>query len=667
MAGRHHIKSLSEFVEGEAIMDDILFSSWGGRIVDNRGKEPQAYDPVDRVELPEYFTQDKKIKALVGWDGIILRSADVNILELFQTYLEANLDHSKTCDKCNYCKTGWEEQLEVFQDLFNGEATEEDLEFLESSAEAIVDAGKCSIGKTGPVPVLQALKHFADVFSKAVTGEKPETGGEYHSKLSAPCMDACPIHLDIPKYVELIKDAKFADSLAVIRQRLPLPGVVGRICVRPCEDHCRRSNVDEPISIMSLKRFVADQELSENKNSEFGITPSENTGKVAIIGAGPAGITCAYHLALKGHEVSIFEKLPIAGGMMAVGIPHYSLPPDILAKEIETVGEMGVTIKSGVSFGEEVTLDSLKADGFQAVFLGVGLHGSRQLGVEGENLEGVIAGIEFLRDVALAKEVSLGQRVVVVGGGNVAVDVARTAIRLGVDALTMVCLESREEMPAWRREIEGALEEKVEIINSFGPKTLQGKDGKVTGVEFKRCTRVFDEDNRFNPQYDEADVQTLAADTVILAIGQSAELEYLKGQNIPISPNGGLEADPITHQTELNWAFAGGDAVYGPESVVQAAASGKKAALGIDRFINNLSVEPDEDDYFDQLFKSIRLYDPDEEIKKVEPSARRQLAKLPPESRIASFEEVEQGFSSPDAVAEAERCLRCYRVVTVAV
>jgi NADPH-dependent glutamate synthase beta subunit-like oxidoreductase len=649
-------------------MNDILFSSWGGRIVDNRGKEPQAYEPADRVELPEYFKQDEKIKALLGWDGIIIRSEDVDIIDFLRAYLEANLAHAKTCDKCNYCKTGWEEQLEVFEDIYNGEATEEDLEFLESSAEAIVDAGKCTIGKADPVPVLQALKYFADDFSQAVGGKKPETGREYHSKLTAPCTDACPIHLDIPKYVELIKDAKFADSLDVIRERLPLPGVVGRICVRPCEDHCRRSNVDEPISIMSLKRFVADQELSENKEPQFQGTPSEKTGKVAIIGAGPAGMTCAYHLALQGHQVTVFEKLPLAGGMVAVGIPQYSLPPDILVKEIETVEKMGVTIKFGIALGEEITLDSLKADGFQAIFLGVGLHGSRQLGVEGEDLEGVISGIEFLRDVALGKEVKLGKRVIVVGGGNVAVDVARTAIRLGVGELTMVCLESREEMPAWAREIEGAIEEKVEIVNAFGPKMIQGKDGKVTGVEFKRCTRVFDENNRFNPQYDETDVQTLSADTVILAIGQSAEFDFAKGQDIPTLPSGGLQADPLTFQTELKWVFAGGDAVSGPESVVEAAASGRKAALGIDRFINNLPVEPDEDDYFDRLFKSIKPYNPNEEVKqKVDTAERKRLPKLSPESRISSFDEVEQGFSSPDAVAEAERCLRCYRVVTVAV
>ena len=649
-------------------MNDIIFSSWGGRIVDNRGKDPQTFEPVDYVYLPEYFKKDQKIKALIGWDGIIVRSKDVDILDSLQAYLEANYEHSITCDKCNYCKTGWKEQLEVFQDIFNGEATEEDLEFLQSTSEAIIDAGKCTIGKAGPVPLMQALKYFSDEFSQAIDTKKTAKAGTYYSKLTAPCMDACPIHLDIPKYVELIKDAKFAESLGVIRERLPLPGCVGRICVRPCEEHCRRANVDEPISIMSLKRFVADHEMSENRAPEFQITPSEKTGEVAIIGAGPAGITCAYHLALKGHQVTIFEKLPVAGGMMVVGIPKYSLPPDILVNEIKVIEKMGVTIKTGVSFGEDVTLDSLKAEGFNAVFLGPGLHGSHQLGVEGEELEGVISGIQFLRDVALGREVKLGKKIIVVGGGNVAVDVARTAKRLGVEEVTMVSLESRDEMPAWEHETEGAIKEKIEIFNSYGPKTIEGKDGKVSGVEFKRCTRVFDENGNFNPEYDETDLTTLPAETVILAIGQKAEMDFANGQNIPVSPAGDLHADPATFRTELEWVFAGGDAVYGPKSVVEAAASGKKAAVSIDSFINNLPVELDHDDHFDKLFKYIKVYNPDEEVKqKVETSERKKLSKLPLESRISSFDEIEQGFSTPEAVAEAERCLRCYRVVTVAV
>jgi NADPH-dependent glutamate synthase beta subunit-like oxidoreductase len=648
-------------------MQDIVFSSWKGEIIDNRGKASRKDEPSNQIDLPEFFKKDEKIKALMGWAGFILRSAEVDIIDLCRTYLEALFEHSKTCDKCNYCKTGWQEMIEVFQDIASGDATEEDLEFLQSAAEAIVGNAKCTIGRSGPAPLFHALKYFSADFAKAISGEKPVTAGRYYSKLTAPCVDACPIHLDIPKYVEHIKDAKFAEALHVIRERLPLPGTVGRICPRPCEEYCRRANLDEPISIKALKRFVADHELSEAKEPQYQITPSENTGKVAVVGAGPAGISCAYHLVLKGHQVTIFEKLPVAGGMMAVGIPKYALPADILANEIQAIQKMGVTIKTGVAFGEDITLEGLKADGFDAVFLSVGLHGSRRLGVAGEDAQGVISGIEFLRDVALGKEIRLGAKIVVVGGGNVAVDVARTVKRMDAGELTMVCLETREEMPAWEHEINDMLEEGIPIINCFGPNRFLEKDGNLTGIEFKRCTCVFDEQCHFNPQYDENDLQTLAADTVILAIGQCAEPDFARGQDIPLLDGGGLQADAVTFQTPLKWVFAGGDAVYGPESVVEAAASGKKAAIGIDRFINHLPVEADEDDNFDQLFKSVKIYDPDEEIRKVESKKRLRPPTLPPAERQSSFEEIERSYSAPMAVAEAERCLRCYQVATIAV
>ncbi|MGD8993297.1 MAG: FAD-dependent oxidoreductase [Desulfobacterales bacterium] len=648
-------------------MTDIIFSSWGGEIIENRNNKTQNHVSIKDLNLPEYFKQNEKIKALMGWKGLVLRSSEVDIIDLCRAYFEALLDHSKTCDKCNYCKTGWEEMLEVFQDMANGDATEEDLEFLQSAAEAIVSNAKCTIGKSGPAPLFHALKYFADDFSKAISGEKPVATGTYYSKLTAPCVDACPIQLDIPKYVEHIKDAKFAESLTVIRERLPLPGTVGRVCPRPCENHCRRGNLDEPISIKALKRFVADHELSEQKEPQYEAAPSANSGKVAIVGAGPAGISCAYQLALKGHQVTIFEKLSVTGGMMAVGIPKYALPPDILTNEIKSIEKMGVTIKTGISFGTDITLEDLKAQGFDAVFLGVGLHGSRRLGIEGEDAQGVIPGIEFLRNVALGKEVELGEKVIVVGGGNVAIDVARTLKRMDAGEVTMVCLETREEMPAWEHEINDTLEEEIPIINCFGPSRFLQKDGKVSGIEFKRCTCVFDEQCNFNPQYDENDLQTLAADTIILAIGQSAELDFAREQDIPLLSTGGLQADAVTYQTELKWVFAGGDAVYGPESVVEAAASGKKAAVGIDRFINKLPVEPDDDDYFDQLFKTVKVYDPDEEILKVESKRRFQPSMLPSDVRKSSFDEVEQGLSAQQAVAEAERCLRCYQVATIVV
>jgi formate dehydrogenase beta subunit len=377
-------------------MTDIIFSSWGGEIIENRGDETQNQASIKDLDLPEYFKQDEKIKALMGWKGIVLRSPEVDVIDLCRAYFEAVLAHSKTCDKCNYCKTGWEEMLEVFEDMANGEATGEDLEFLQSAAEAIVSNAKCSIGKSGPAPLFHALKYFADDFSQAVSGEKQITKGTYYSKLTAPCLDACPIHLDIPKYVELIKDAKFAESLSVIRERLPIAGIVGRVCFRPCEKHCRRGNLDEPISIKALKRFVADHELSEQKEPEYEITPAENTGKVAIVGAGPAGITCAFHLARNGHEVTIYEALDEPGGMSAVGIPDYRLPRNILQGEVQQIQKMGVSINYGQTIGDDLTLSQLENE-FDAVFIGIGAQDSTKIGIEGEDSEyqGFIPGLAF--------------------------------------------------------------------------------------------------------------------------------------------------------------------------------------------------------------------------------------------------------------------------------
>ena len=649
-------------------MDNILFSSWGGKVIDNRGKGAHDFDLADSLALPEKFG-GKKVKAMLGWDGIVVRSPDIDILELCRTYIEVLYEHAKACDKCNYCKTGWKEQLEVLDDISKGDAREEDLEFMQSSAEAIIEAGKCTIGKSGPVPVLQALKYFAEAFSSAVKGTRslPKEPCTCHSKLTAPCIDACPLHLDVPKYIEKIKDAKFADSLASIRERLPFAGAMGRICIRPCEDLCRRANVDEAVSIRALKRFVADTELNESRTPEYQVTPSEKAGKVAVIGSGPAGINCAFHLAGKGHSVTVFEKLHVLGGMMVVGVPPFILPQAVFAKEIEPMETLGIAFKTGVCFGQDVKLESLKEEGFDAVFISTGLHGSRRLGVPGEDLEGVIPGIQFLRDVALGKNVALNSNVVVIGGGNVAVDVARTAARLGAAHVTMVCLECETEMPAWKHEIQGAREEEIEIINCLGPKEFIGENGKVTTVEFKHCTSVFDSDGCFNPQYDEKNVIVLPSETVIVSIGQVPDLGSEFSRSLSLTPGGELKADPCTFQTETQWVFAGGDAVYGPKSAVEAANSGRKAAIQIDRFINNLPVEPDLDDWFDDLFKSIKVYNPEEAVKqKVEKAKRRNPAVLEPEGRRSNFDEIEQPFSAPDAVAEAERCLRCYRVVTVA-
>jgi len=501
----------------------------------------------------------------------------------------------------------------------------------------------------------------------------------------SPCADACPGGIHVQGYIALIAQSRFQEALDLIREAIPFPGICGRICIHPCEVNCRRKEVDTPVAIRQLKRFIADWELKNvGKNHtkrNSNPLPVKNANQVAVIGAGPAGLTTAYYLAQKGYKVSVFEKLPFAGGMMAVGIPAYRLPRDILNTEIKVIEKMGVEIKTGVTFGKEITLEGLKSDGFQAVFLATGLHGSRKLGVEGEDSEGVLHGVPFLRDIALGREVSLDNKVIVIGGGNVAIDVAMTARRLGSKDITIVCLETREEMPAWGYEIEEALEEGVKIITCYGPGRFLEKDSRFAGIEFKRCTCVFDDKCNFNPQYDENDLQILESDTAIIAIGQMGELDFAEDEKISISPQGGLEVDPMTLQTSIPWVFAGGDAVYGPKSVIEAIASGKEAADSIDRYLKGQDLK--EGRITNLLYEKPDKAETDINIKDMQykrrlggayevPIARRDLTEdellpkpripvptLPIQERITSFAEKEMGYSKSQAIAEAQRCLVC--------
>jgi len=372
--------------------------------------------------------------------------------------------------------------------------------------------------------------------------------------------------------------------------------------------------------------------------------------KIAIIGSGPAGLSAAYFLGRKGYGVTVFEKLPVAGGMMAVGIPEYRLPRDILAEEIKIIEEMGVDIKTGVSFGQDITLDSLKTDGFKAVFLATGLHKSRALNIEGEDLPGTIQGVDFLRRAALGDAPPLGKRVIVIGGGNVAIDVALTAKRVGAEQITLVCLEKREEMPAWDYEVEEAIEEGIIIMNSLGPKRFLEKEGAFSGIEFMACTSVFDDKGAFNPSYDETDLSTLEGDTVIVAIGQAADLSFAETCGIQVTRRGGLEADPVTLETPLPGIFAGGDVFYGPKSVVEAVEAGKEACESIHRYLNGLDLREGRE-------REWAYEKPDVEGEPIKP--RTPMKTLPLEKRSGNFNEIALGFSEDEARKEAERCLKC--------
>ncbi|MEJ2473049.1 MAG: FAD-dependent oxidoreductase, partial [Desulfobacterales bacterium] len=467
---------------------------------------------------------------------------------------------------------------------------------------------------------------------------------------TAPCKATCPAHVSIQGYIALINEGKYREALELFRDDHPFPGICGRVCHHPCEEACTRNDVDQPLAIRELHRFLSDWELGQGEMF-VPKTAAPREEKVAIVGSGPAGLTAAYYLAKDGYQVTIFEKLPVAGGMMSVGIPEYRLPRDIIKREIKVIEEMGVTIKTGVTFGKDVTLDSLKADGFSALFMAIGLHGGRRLGVENEDVEGVLQGVEFLRDTAMGKDVPIGEDVIVVGGGNVAIDVALTAKRKGAKNVTLVCLERREEMPAWQHEIEEALEGDIKIVNSFGPKAFFiDKSKKVSGIEFKTCTAVFDENNRFNPTYDENECQPIFGDTVIISIGQSTDRSFIAEQGVSLTRVGGLEADPVTLQTPIDWVFAGGDAFYGPKSVVEAVACGKEAAESIHRFVNGLDLTEGREKIWD-----FEKPDVSQETQK----ARTQVRCLDPAARECNFLEVSFGYNETEAKMEADRCLRC--------
>jgi NADPH-dependent glutamate synthase beta subunit-like oxidoreductase len=470
---------------------------------------------------------------------------------------------------------------------------------------------------------------------------------------TSPCKVGCPARNDVQGYLGLAAKGKYQEAIQLIKETSPFPAICGRVCPHPCESDCSRNEIDDPVGIRSIERFLADQDRSGG-NPYIPKVKAARDERIAIIGSGPAGLTAAYFLAREGYKVTVFEKLPVAGGMMAVGIPEYRLPKDILSGEIKIIQDMGVAIKTGVTFGTDITIESLKKEGYQAFFLATGLHQNSLLNLEKEDLDNVLKGVDFLRDVSLGNPVSVGRKVIVVGGGNVAIDVALTALRKGAQEVSVVCLEERDEMPAWESEIQMALEEGVEIINCFGPSKFSEKNGKLSGIECKRCTCVFDEDGCFNPQYDGTDLSKLEGDTVIVAIGQVADLSFAENQGIPVSSTGGLEADPMTLETPIEGVFTGGDLYHGPKTIVEAIASGKEAAVSIDRYVRGLDLRAGRDM---RDIKLTAVTEPQKE--KYDRAARAQMPQMQPQERVKNFDEVQLGFTEDMAVQEAKRCISC--------
>ena len=402
---------------------------------------------------------------------------------------------------------------------------------------------------------------------------------------TSPCKTACPAHIAVQGYIKLASQGKYTEALELIKKENPFPAVCGRICPRSCESACTRGDIDEPIAIDEIKKFIADQDLNEN-NRFIPKKRHDYRTPVAVIGSGPSGMSCAYYLALDGYQVTVFEKQEKPGGMLTMGIPGFRLEKNVVEAEIEVLRQLGVHFRTGVEVGKDVTIQQLRQQGFQAFYLAIGAQGGRKLNIPGEDAEGVVAGVDFLRSINLGSIPAMTGKTVVIGGGNVAIDVARAAARTDAVSVDMYCLESCSEMPALPEEIREAEEEHIAIHNGYGPREILVKDGRAVGVVFKKCLRVFDENHRFAPQYDENDTITVETDHVLLSIGQSIQWgNLLAGTAVVTRPNGTVEADPFTYQTAEPDIFAGGDVYTGPRFAIDAIAAGKEGAISIHRFV----------------------------------------------------------------------------------
>lgn len=474
---------------------------------------------------------------------------------------------------------------------------------------------------------------------------------------TAPCKTNCPAHIGVQGYIKLASQGKYKEALELIKYENPLPAVCGRICNRRCEDACTRGDVDEPIAIDEIKKFIAQHELDPQNRIIPKKRHNYSDKKVAIIGAGPAGLSCAYYLALDGYSITVFEKEQKLGGMLTMGIPAFRLEKDVVQAEIDIIKAMGVEFKTGVEVGKDVTLEELRAQGYKAFYMAIGAQGSRKVGIEGEDSQGVMSGIEFLRMINQDENKKVQGKVVVVGGGNVAIDVSRTAVRAGAETVMQCCLESRQQMPAALEEIEEAEEENIVINNGWGPKRILSENGKVTGIEFKKCVSVFDENGRFNPQYDENDVMVVAADCVLLSIGQSIQWGgLLEGTKAVTRPNGTIEADGFTYQTAEPDIFAGGDAYSGPRFAIDAIAAGKQAAISIHRF-----VQPGQSLVYGRDRRQYKELDKEAAVLEGFDNTPRQRPEQVKSNQKAaeSFRDLRGTFTEEQMKKETERCLGC--------
>lgn len=605
--------------------------------------------PKEHLNVGLDYESLNELGAIMGSGGLIVMDEDTCMVDVARYFLEFVQEES--CGKCVPCRVGTKRMLEILERICNGEGEEGDIEKLIDLGEQIRETSLCGLGQSAPNPVLSTIRYFRHEYEAHIKEKRCEAGICY-GLVRSPCQSACPAHVDVPGFVSLVGEKRYAEALRLHRERNPFAAVCARVCFHVCEDKCRRKSLDDAISIRALKRFMVDQEITIQL-PEVRENAENAKKKIAIIGAGPAGLSCGYFLARLGYKPTVFESEPRPGGMLVQTIPSYRLPRETLAREIRMIENLGVDIQTDMKMGRDFTLQGLHEQGYDAVFVGIGASKGLSLKMPGADAKGVMTAMSFLRMYNLRGSVPIAKRVIIVGGGNAAIDAARTCIRLGSDEAIIIYRRTMEEMPAYFEEIDEALQEGIRILPLTNPQEIIVQDGKIIGV---RCNAMklgpFDHSGRRRAINDK-DTFIVEGSQVILAIGQ--DLDHLqKANDVGLeTKDGGILADPITGKTNVPWVFTGGDAMYtnANRTVIEAVAAGERAAAAIDEYLTG------ENHAFWREEKKVDTYfDPNADPV---PYTRSKMELLPLERRKFNFYEVEQPWTEAEAVRQAKRCLRC--------
>ncbi len=606
--------------------------------------------PKEHLNVPIDYESLTELGAIMGSGGLIVMDEDTCMVDMARFFLDFICDES--CGKCAPCRIGTKRMLEILTRICEGNGEEGDIERLEDLGAKIKDTALCGLGQTAPNPVLSTIRYFRDEYEAHIR-QKYCPAGVCPTIVRAPCQNECPAGVDVPGYISLIGEKRFAEALRWHRNRNPFAAVCAHVCLHTCQNKCRRTTLDgEPVAIRSLKRFMIDQEVT-TQLPEVRENAANAQRSIAIVGGGPAGLSCAYFLARLGYHPKVFEAESRPGGMLFQAIPPFRLRREIIAVEVRMIERMGVDIETGVRLGKDFTLQSLRDQGHEAVFLGVGAPRGASLGIPGEDADGVTDALGFLRAYNIRGSVPVGKDIVVIGGGNTAIDAARTAIRLGAETVTVLYRRTREEFPANPEEVDEGEREGVILRYLIAPVEMITKNGRVAGV---RCHQMrlgaFDRSGRRRPEPTEEADLAVNADQVIVAIGQVLNpSELLNGLELKLTRSNYIQADPMTMQTSVDWIFAGGDAVLGPSSVARAIGTGEKAAAGIDEYLTG------ENHAFWREDKPVDTFFDPEADPVPYPKAKKRL--IPVDKRRHNFDVVELPFTESVALREAKRCLRC--------